>query len=253
MYKCLNADDEIVEVDDDEPVPVGHKLVVPLSFLDATAREVIEGLRERYGHVTADEDGNVTEDGDEEGDDGEEGDGDTDDSDQLTPAARAYLHAKNALDYRNKRKKVAGSVRAPAPTTPSWQRSPWKPRKGAIEMGGAPDSADGEDAEAAAEAARKAYLARSKALSDAWRRKSGHTRKGGPWLSADASRSKPSISPSWASGSGGSPPGVGPSGTRSPYRDQRLSDGQAAYLRMVDDLSNRWKKNRRAFVPGEVA
>src|SRR5262249_19474977 len=120
---------DLIEVEGDV-VPEGCKL--PVAALTMDAAEVAE-LRRRCAEA-ADEI--------EDDDDGDADGGDHEDEDEITPAARAYLHAKMQLDYRTKRKKVT----APAPSTPSWQRSPWRPRA-ADEMGGAPDSApDAKDA-----------------------------------------------------------------------------------------------------------
>lgn len=240
----VDRNGDVVELDDDQEIPDGAALRVPVGFMDGGEFHLdagdIETLRRRCAADDADDD---DEKGDDDSDDHDDSD-DSDDSDEISPAARSYLNAKMNLDYRTRRKKVPTAA-APTVSDPSWKRPNWKPRKGpGVEFGGSDGAADAKDAAAAA---RKAYAARSKYLNDAWRRKAGKPAQGPYFQSADAAR----VKPSWASGGGGSPPGVGPSGTRSPYRDQRMSDGQKAYVDMCDRLSTAYLKNRRphVFVP----
>jgi hypothetical protein len=123
--------------------------------------------------------------------------------------------------------------------------------KGKIEMGGAPDSA-GDAVAAANAAAKKAYELRSRALSDAWRRRNGKAPTG-PWFkTADAARIPPKVSADWAASSGGQLPAAGGSG-RSPYSSHRMSDGERAWNARNEWLANAWKAHRKPHVPGDPA
>jgi hypothetical protein len=123
---------------------------------------------------------------------------------------------------------------APKPDDPSWLKPRWKPKKGRGLDAAADDSA-------ANVAARKAYEARNRYYQDAYRRRAGK-----PPLHSPISV-KSDAKPAWNAMSN-----VGPDASRSPYRDQRMTDGQKAYVAMCDRLSRAYLKNRRPFTPGEV-
>src|SRR5262245_54228628 len=135
----IDEEGRLIEVEGDV-VPEGCRL--PVAALTMDAAEVAE-LRRRCEEA-ADE---IDEEEEAEGgvDDGD----DHDDEDDLTPQARAYLHAKMNLDYRTRRKRdarlpPAGSVPAPRPDDPSWKKGRWKARRGRVEVGGTdsvPDAA----------------------------------------------------------------------------------------------------------------
>jgi len=269
MMSVVDREGRVVEVDGDV-VPEGCSLRVPASFMDGAERAAIEGLRRRHPGKTEEQLDAEIERLDAEIErldaeiaelDGEDGD-DHEDADRLTPSERAYLNAKDQLHYANRRKRWSTPLKAPTstvPSSPSWQRSPWKPNRGRVEVGGAPDSAPkpgpsgsgfGSAAKDAAAAARKAYAARSRYLQDAWRRKAGKPALGPYFPTGDAARvvTKPTVSADWAAAH---VPAVGGTGSPSPAR--RLSDGAAAWRRMVDDLGTRWRTHRKPFVPGDPA
>src|SRR5262245_51757423 len=131
----------LIEVEGDE-VPPGCKLPVAALHMDAAA---IEQLRRRCREAADEIADDDSDEGDEDDDEHEDGDGDEhDDADKLSARERAYLSAKDALHYANRRKRWSTPLKAPAHavTTPSWQRPGWQPRRGSgVEMGGAPDSA----------------------------------------------------------------------------------------------------------------
>lgn len=92
------------------------------------------------------------------------------------------------------------------------------------------------------EAARLAYEARSKRMSDGWKYKRPKPPGAGPWGASVMDR-KPG-QPDWVRADGSTMPRVGPSG-RSPYARQNATDGETAYRRMVDSLTTRWKTHRK--------
>jgi hypothetical protein len=235
------------EIGDDEPIPPGCALRVPIS---QAFRDSVDGMRkrvmaERRDEEHADDDDELTDAEHEDADDVDDvGDGDDDDDDdgdggdeltdeELAEQRRqdAYADYRASLDYRSRRRKL------PRPTDPPSQR-----------MGKERGLDAAPTADEAVKAGREAYARRGAYLRDAWR--INRDRRRGPWLqTADAARKFTTTKPQWSAAAGGAPPSVGPTG-RSPYSGTHQDARAQAYARYVERISTAYLKNRRPFTPG---
>jgi hypothetical protein len=151
-YQVIDRDGNLIEVEDGMPVPYGCSLrVEPAQWF----KDALDDMRRRQQDEADDDDDDDDDDIDEETDD---------DGDELTDAelaeqrrADAWDSFRASLDYRNRRK--AGSVRAPAPRDPSYQRRvPWKP-EGKYGNDAAPSDAEARRAAAYANFKAKLHTA----------------------------------------------------------------------------------------------
>jgi hypothetical protein len=133
-FQVIDANGNLLEVEDGQPIPSGCRLHVPMTMLDSATRELLDDLKRRYpAKAASDQDGQDDQDDDEEpddqddgGDDQDDGDGHRDNDPEMIRAA-AYYSFRNRIDTANNRRRKV--PQAPAPRDPSWQSSGrWKPR-----------------------------------------------------------------------------------------------------------------------------
>lgn len=210
--------------------PDGFSVKAPLSFMDAEQQRNAAAWRDEQ------HDDDDADDASDDADEHEDADDGGDDSDDLTDEekaeqrrASAYADFRASLDYRSRRRRNFVS-------DPPSQRL----RKGERGLDAAADDGD-------MDARTKAYAARSRWLTDAWR--INRDRKRGPWLRGESAwRADSTTKPAWSAHGGGAPPSVGPTG-RSPYSGAHKDAREQAYANYVDRISNAWRQNKRPYVP----
>jgi hypothetical protein len=117
MYQVIDPDNNLLDINDDEPVPDGCRLAISAMFMDSIQKSVFEA------NMTTDKD-------------------DTDISIEAAQALRdkAYAEFRRSIDTANVNRRI------PLPPTPSWQQSPYKPPKNKkLEQGGAPNGDSATD------------------------------------------------------------------------------------------------------------
>jgi hypothetical protein len=159
MYKVVDANGRQIELEDHEIVPDGCRLMVSPLFMDSLDQVQRLVFNDSADDASTDERRRVIADAEQR-------------------RADAYSEFKRGLDTANNR-----TARQSVPPVPSWQKSPWRRRKG-VEAGPAAGDAAPEgsdrltnlrrafgDKTSAASAASVAYEARNEYLRNAWKQK----------------------------------------------------------------------------------
>jgi hypothetical protein len=132
-FQVTDANGNLVEVEDGQPIPPGCRLHVPLSFADSRERQMLDDLKRRHPPKAAadddDEESDEADDGDDDDQDDGADDGDDDarrDDNPEVIRADAYYNFRARIDTANtnRRNRVP---KAPKPSDPSWiSKVPWR-------------------------------------------------------------------------------------------------------------------------------